>query len=568
MDVGRAYGRDNEPELQKMAAFLKERCERGRYGLRYYDNEKKMIQIPWPTVPRQSEDVPESFHMFTEWAYLSFRKRGGRGEQLESEAMSAQKHRFRNALARADGLKFIKELSTEGLRVYEFADTKKEKEHSENGNYRYNNNKGVHSPQSNYDNPQHDYQYNTHQLHHPVDMTEISRTTEYQNDWTSYGASPMAVTSSPNHVPCYQHPVTYQIPPDQISQGTEMQDEREPSIGTLIEEMINTPEPTLPDAPVTVGYQQPNGAYNTYAVPQPVRNGSPVAQALPPQDYPMAQAQQVPGRYVSQAALPVSVHVPSHQVDDIVSIKVYFRGDEVMRKSVTNSSGFRLYSGNNVPDMSRLLDTAQRDQLQHLTRFKSEHLFGPDSVEQVEMPLVKRITDKQSHQTDQILSNMDRGLLFYIEHPTNENSPYVHPSIPNVYCIRLCQTRVFPHDTNVEERDALECDGLARMKWAKVFDSNEFLRQTQRWIESSGPVPSSSILLSVGQKPKKQEGHHCLVSIAVSVTKAKFFVDRYVEDQLDEIYISDKNSMDNAAQLIKNQIRQKIQLDDAMILTS
>nr|XP_039256389.1 uncharacterized protein LOC120333105 [Styela clava] len=556
MDSRGFAGRENEPELQKMAAFLKERCDRGKYGLRYYENDKNMICIPWPTVPRQSEDIPDSFHMFTEWAYLSFRKRGGRGEQLETEALSAQKHRFRNALARADGLKCNKQLSTDTLRVYEFADTKKEKEQTENGNFR--SGRGGNSPHSYYEQQaapeRNDYAYNV-QMHHQGGIPD-------QREWENYGSSPMTVTSSPNHIACFQPQTNFQIP-----QTTEMQDDREPSIGTLIEEMINTPEPTLPDAPVTIDYQQPNGAYSTYAVPQPVRNVT-TASHVPQQDYQMVQAPQlqVPNRYVTATAGPHmnghSAVSPPQNLNESLLIKVYFRGNEVMKKSVTNSSGFRLYSGNNIPDMSRLLDTAQRDQLQRLTRFNSEYLFGPDSVEQVEMPSIKQITDKQALQTNEILSNMDRGLIFYIENANNDVTPYDQAIIPNVYCIRLCQTRVFPYGTNVQESDALECDGLARMKWAKIFDSNEFLRQMSR----TGTTPSSTIKLSVGQKPKKQEGLHCLVSITVSVTQAKILADRQVEDQLDEIFISDKNSMDVAAQLIQNQIRQKIQLDDNAVV--
>lgn len=53
-----------EPELQKMAAFLRERCDKGMYGLRYLNQERTLIQIPWPNAPRSNEKIPESFQMF------------------------------------------------------------------------------------------------------------------------------------------------------------------------------------------------------------------------------------------------------------------------------------------------------------------------------------------------------------------------------------------------------------------------------------------------------------------------------------------------------------------------
>lgn len=60
------------------------------------------------------------YRFWQEWADLSFRKRGNRCEHLENEALSAQKHRFRNALARADGLRAYKE-QAEGCKIFEFA---------------------------------------------------------------------------------------------------------------------------------------------------------------------------------------------------------------------------------------------------------------------------------------------------------------------------------------------------------------------------------------------------------------------------------------------------------------
>lgn len=66
MGSSRGY---TEPELQKMAAFLRERCENGQYGLTYVDPQKRFIRIPWMTVPRQNEDISVNFGMFTVSTY-------------------------------------------------------------------------------------------------------------------------------------------------------------------------------------------------------------------------------------------------------------------------------------------------------------------------------------------------------------------------------------------------------------------------------------------------------------------------------------------------------------------
>ena len=53
----------NEP--QKLAEFLRTRCDKGMYGLRYLDPpEHKIIYIPWPLAPKPHEPLPPEFHMF------------------------------------------------------------------------------------------------------------------------------------------------------------------------------------------------------------------------------------------------------------------------------------------------------------------------------------------------------------------------------------------------------------------------------------------------------------------------------------------------------------------------
>lgn len=150
-----------------------------------------------------------------------------------------------------------------------------------------------------------------------------------------------------------------------------MQEEnREPSLGTLIEEMINTPEPTLP-------YGQANGGGYDYNVQQCVTMPNGVQG-----NYPAPQTNNLGVQGYSTAGHPV--HMNGHETQHML-LKVSFRGQLVMQKEITNSRGFRLYSGNNIPDMRRLLGDEQRMQLQMLTRFDCDELYGPEYVDQLEV---------------------------------------------------------------------------------------------------------------------------------------------------------------------------------------
>ena len=52
-------------EPQKLAEFLRTRCDKGMYGLRYLDPpEQKIIYIPWPLAPKPSEPLPPEFNLF------------------------------------------------------------------------------------------------------------------------------------------------------------------------------------------------------------------------------------------------------------------------------------------------------------------------------------------------------------------------------------------------------------------------------------------------------------------------------------------------------------------------
>ena len=47
-------------------------------------------------------------------------------------------------------------------------------------------------------------------------------------------------------------------------------------------------------------------------------------------------------------------------------------------------------------------------------------------------------TVEQKRKTEQILENMERGLLLYVDKSTK----HIHLNVPDVYAARLCQTRV------------------------------------------------------------------------------------------------------------------------------
>ena len=51
-------------EPQKLAEFLRTRCEKGMYGLRFLNQEQTLIYIPWPVAPKPNEELPHEFGMF------------------------------------------------------------------------------------------------------------------------------------------------------------------------------------------------------------------------------------------------------------------------------------------------------------------------------------------------------------------------------------------------------------------------------------------------------------------------------------------------------------------------
>ena len=55
-----------------------------------------------------------------EWAVLSFQRRGNRDAKERRETPTQEKHRFRNALARANGIVYRKDIKVDGARVYQF----------------------------------------------------------------------------------------------------------------------------------------------------------------------------------------------------------------------------------------------------------------------------------------------------------------------------------------------------------------------------------------------------------------------------------------------------------------
>lgn len=117
----------------------------------------------------------------------------------------------------------------------------------------------------------------------------------------------------------------------------------------------------------------------------------------------------------------------------------------------------------------------------------------------------------------------------------------------------------------MEHRASLEEEGLKRMQWHKIFDGNEFMRDMHKWSTGNGPTPSSSINLSVGQKPRRENLECNLVTLCLSISNAKSLIDKHFEEQMYEICISDKSSMDRAAQQHKDEVQARIQIDDPVV---
>ena len=72
-----------------------------------------------------------------------------------------------------------------------------------------------------------------------------------------------------------------------------------------------------------------------------------------------------------------------------LEVKVCFRQEDASRCYVSDSGGCRLYFGQNIPDISQLLQKEYLDGIMKMFRYERHHYFGPESWQQIQVKLFR-----------------------------------------------------------------------------------------------------------------------------------------------------------------------------------
>ncbi|CAK8682002.1 unnamed protein product [Clavelina lepadiformis] len=451
----------------RLAEFLRERCARGEYGLKYLNRECTLICIPWTVAPKQTEELPNEFQLFREWAVLSHQRRHN-GEMAEiNEAPTLQKHRFRNALSRANGIKVRQDIAIDGGRVCEFVPSRR-----------------------------------------PSEQRTLKPACEASQDRCDAGSflSEMdmdyrQVEFSPR--PCEGNGLGSEyLPQDmpQFFQDYAAQTSEQDDLERLLDGMM--PDVTAPSI-----NQQTYGASVC----------------------PIASSDE-------------AVHF---------TVKLRFRQEEVFRSHVTNLYGCRLYYGHNTENISWLLEKGNLFNQVRPLKYDKDTLFGPEMLQQIKLPNPDQFMKSalQKNKTDAILNNMDRGLILWLDH----NLSMDRRGVPDVYAMRLCQTRIFPV---TEDENPVE--PLARQQWTKIFDAEMFCRQLALTENPCNPCPKyprPSFTLSLGQRVTDTQSPQILVSVTVTIQRAHQLVQIGVDNSAD-VKISNATSLDETARSLARALKE------------
>jgi len=260
-------------------------------------------------------------------------------------------------------------------------------------------------------------------------------------------------------------------------------------------------------------------------------------------------------------------HIPNQPLDTYpnecqLSVKVRFRNLEAAsspQMNVTNSSGCRLFSGNNIHDISSLLEPDHLTQITGSCRRNPDELFGPGCLQQIRLPdpgpLMR--SKVQLQKTSTILSNMERGMILWMEW---KDSRFFR-GIPDVMALRLCQTRIFPFN---KKSSPINCfpRSLTRLQPVRVFSAEIFCQQLDQCIrDQSHQFPATSVSFALGQKVAEQidDLNNVIVSMSVTVERARFVLDSVLDR--DGVCISDMNSSDHEARWLAKAFANSIRLD-------
>ncbi|XP_043946272.1 interferon regulatory factor 4-like [Protopterus annectens] len=120
---------------------------------------------------------------------------------------------------------------------------------------------------------------------------------------------------------------------------------------------------------------------------------------------------------------------------------------------------------------------------------ENERIYGPSSMEQIQFPSPRIITDEASKSVaeamERLLPHLDRGVLIWVV-------------TDGVYIKRFCQGRVYwcgPLAPYTEQPNKLE-----REQTCKLFDTQKFLKELQTFMNHGGPKPRYEIDLCFGEE--------------------------------------------------------------------
>jgi len=513
-------------ETQKLAEFLRTRCLRGLYGLRFIDVEQTILYIPWANVPRPNEELPAEFEMFREWTALSFRRRGnGKALAELKEPPTGQKHRFRNALNRANGLIARPDINIEGGRVFQFVEKKKS---SSQGN-KNSSSSNVQRPSTTTPSLQEVFTCAaTPQQFHPIEATGMTVRTVVQQQHVVEQTANIS-NNSINYIDDRSHMMI-----DELFQ------ELSPTDFPMHAQTQQLPsQMTLPPCKMMLAPNQ------TQLLPK---------QSTPFVDYHVQQNQR------ENFCMEVSNSPTNTYTNEcFLTLKVKFRNLESSGFNVTNSTGCRIYFGNNIHDISSLLEPGHLHDILKPFKRTQDELFGPDSLHQIRLPDPSQLmrSSTQMNKTTEILNNMDRGLLLWMDWKNAD----LFKGIPDVNALRLCQTRVFPFG-NFYVPANCQPGSLKRLQPVCMFSAETFCNQLEEYrTDKSRPSPTTSFSFALGQAvdERMSDLSNVLVSCSFTVERARRVIDEALDT--DGVCISDMSSSDQEARWLEHTLRKSCRID-------
>nr|AJA02102.1 interferon regulatory factor 7 [Branchiostoma belcheri tsingtauense] len=230
--------------------------------------------------------------------------------------------------------------------------------------------------------------------------------------------------------------------------------------------------------------------------PQPSQGACALAQPLIANVPPETRAQPMDQ---STAALQRELLGPFANFQDCeVQVCVLYRGVQVLDLPCTVPTGFRIFHGSHV---GQLTSRQLACQIFSKDSGKPGKLFGPEEMTPVPFPdcTPHTLSPKQLDSTQKLLNGTKRGVLFQFLNG-------------DIWACRLCESAVYWLDPNFSEVPKK----LEREIWTKVFDLVQFLTFLQAYATGSDKKPLPYFKFCIGQTWNLEEPFEKnLVSVTV-----------------------------------------------------